>query len=331
MKKKYDSRKYKKSMYSHRDHKRIDLIELDGYYLFTYVNDWFFKAHANSKNCGKTYKDIIKSKESNEKLETHITAKDFIENWNCENPFDQLLLALLAYNKENKSTLMMDVGCLYGLESLKYARFCRGINMEVTHIAIDPGLGGELAKFNFENNGYDDIKFFPYAASDFDGYVQLNYEIGNNENNRIINPQYTERSFSKVVRSVALDTLINQIGDYENIFIKIDTQGAEHEVFNGLNETLRNKNVVGIFEFFPDGLVSRAQPHLLLESLIDNFILYDVGARRDRVVRIMPGEEKNIVEKARSGNFTWTDIAFIPKQREYIDILEKLLRKEVLF
>lgn len=314
-----------KLMNGGQSYERIDLVEIEGHFLFTYTNDWFYRARTTEKSRGKTYRDIVNYKNKNKYFATK-NVDEFIDNWNETIALDLLVLALLFKHSGGRQIGLIDVGCLYGLVSMDYAKFCKNYGVVPCHFAFDPGLAGNLTSSNFINNGYTNIKFYPYAISDFDGYVRLNYEIGNNEDSRIVNPGKTVFSFNNVVKSIRLDTFLKDYPDLNSIFVKIDTQGAEKDVFEGLEQTLKQRTAAGIFEFAPGCLGSTSDSIFLLELFRENYYLYDVGARRNRLVRIHPGKELNIVNKASSGQYAWTDIVFIPKNMNCADVIERKLQ-----
>ncbi|NIQ16318.1 MAG: hypothetical protein GTO02_18585, partial [Candidatus Dadabacteria bacterium] len=89
---------------------------------------------------------------------------------------------------------------------------------------------------------------YPYAAGNYDGYLPIHAEPGENENNRIVNPQQYDFSVSRIKKGVSLDRFLDEINCDSDLFIKMDTQGAEPEVFEGLENTNKARKIAGILE-----------------------------------------------------------------------------------
>ena len=269
------------------DRENIDLVKIGSSLVFVYKSD-------------HTYSDIPEEDRgmgnisSSRALAAAAAApprrdlKDFIDNWQSPaTAFHRLLAHFLLYLPE---FFLVDIGCSYGLTAMDYAQFIRSFGRNNKVMAFDPGRAGDLAPYNFANNGYGDlIDFYPYAVSDHDGYALMFRESGHPEHNRIVNRWNHAEQFSRPVRSVSLDSFISTMNCTGPLVIKIDTEGAEHEVFSGMRKILGDRLVAGMTEFTPEALSSRIEPAIFLENLMETHILFDMGASHKRLTRLTKG------------------------------------------
>ena len=301
---------------------RIDLVEIDGFCLFVYMDDFFYRCVVRAEGKNRTPLAIKRAQQSTREIAgSGGSIDEFIAGWKSTEDADLLLLA--QFVKSGRPFTLLDVGCLYGRTALRYGRFLRTFSCQAPVLCFDPGNAGALAPCNFVNNGYPEFQFQPYAIGDVDGFVLMHLEVGQNENNRIINRAHARYATSRVVPARRLDSIMkDRDGD---IFVKIDTQGAEFEVFAGLSECIGRRTVAGLMEFFPAGLATRVRPETFLARLLETFIIFDIGAGHGRLERVTPQNAPLLVSKLKGQSFPYTDLLFFPQNMEGAEDLARRL------
>ena len=208
----------------------------------------------------------------------------------------------------------IEVGCNYGLELIRSSIEIKKKTNKYKILAFDPGEASSYVNRNLELNGLiNDVIFSPIAISDSNGVAELFGENDHSENNRLVN----DRPGSKVIGMVETDTLDNVIEEANNTFpivMKIDTQGAEYEVFKGGIETLKNRPSFIIAEFTPWALSSRIAPEIFLKELSEVFEIYDLGAKRDKCIQV--SDLDSFTRDVDAAPPLWTDILLLSKSHE---------------
>ena len=120
-------------------------------------------------------------------------------------------------------------------------------------IAFEPGIAGELLPYNVELNGLQDTVTVERLAVSFASLPTLFfYEAGNSEDSRILERKTIyKRTKALTVRCTTVDDYL--AAHHLDCFpiVKIDTQGAEPDVLEGMQQTRTAKPVPIILEFSP--------------------------------------------------------------------------------
>jgi FkbM family methyltransferase len=107
-------------------------------------------------------------------------------------------------------------------------------------------------KKNVAINGYSNVVCIQKAVSNSNGKLRLYLSENNKGDHRIY--ESSEKRESIEIESVTLDDYFKEF-TRKISFIKIDTQGADGFVFQGMTDLLkRNDDVVIMSEFWPIGL-----------------------------------------------------------------------------
>src|SRR5215204_4040457 len=209
----------------------VDLIELGPFMNLVYTDDrWYTNFPDIYKN--KSIYDLAKHQKPAADPIGDIDA--FIAGFDIR---DQPFRFLLAhYAKTFPNFTFCDIGAQYGTSAMSTCLFLRSLASNVKILAFEPGLASALTPLNFINNRFPEITFVPAAVGPVDGYVVLHRELGESENNRIVNPAHdTKRgSISLPVKCVRLDTILKEQGAFGPTVAKIDTQGGEPGVILGM-------------------------------------------------------------------------------------------------
>ncbi len=151
-----------------------------------------------------------------------------------ENEYEKFSLQILKNNLDAKK-VFLDIGSHYGAYSL-YAAKSVG-----SHVyALEPvNENFELLNLNVKTNKLDNlIKTYNYAASDHNGTDEFNIPWASDSAGFYEHPN-AETIKKQKVEVVEIDKIF---GDKQVDFIKIDTEGHEVSVLNGLQKTLKNNS-----------------------------------------------------------------------------------------
>jgi FkbM family methyltransferase len=294
---------------------RIDLVSNGAFKNFMYMDDL---AYTNIPAPQRNQGDLSSSQALQDRAcIKQLDLDKYLRTWYpSEGDFEHRLLA--HFLKHLPDFMAVDVGCQYGTSAMSTARFIQSFGKGNPILAFDPGKAGQLAHFNIVNNGFEEmIRFFPYAVSDFNGFVLLFQEPGHSENNRIVNRVDRKKDIAKPVRSVRLEDFLKAEGHSGPVFIKIDTQGAEYEVFKGLGALMTEGMTAGITEYTPWALASRIDPLTFLEKLVSTHLVLNLGCDHrpdiDPLLSIEAIGLSNFSKAIDDSPSRWTDLLFIPR------------------
>lgn len=143
--------------------------------------------------------------------------------------------------KNSNGSIFIDVGANIGTYSLALSS-----NFE-TILAFEPHpVVNKVLSLNKEINGFDNINIQPYGLSNIDAEVTLYEPIRNAGGSSL---EHTGSGMSYTVKIKHASTIINQLKHDNNVsFIKMDVEGHELKVMQGLKETLINDKPVVAFE-----------------------------------------------------------------------------------
>jgi FkbM family methyltransferase len=171
-----------------------------------------------------------------------------------------------------KNSIVIDVGANIGYYTLIFAKIV-GKNGRV--YAFEPAPSNFcLLKKNVEFNGFTNVELVQKAASNKTGQIKL-FVTDDAGDNRIYDSDDNRKSVR--IDATTLDDFFQN--DQALSFVKIDTQGADAAVVQGMARLMHyNKNVRILTEFWPFGLASFGiEPKQYLTMLTDNgFKLYNV-------------------------------------------------------
>jgi len=158
------------------------------------------------------------------------------------------LLVNLLYERE----LFIDVGAHHGFFTILQAT----ANKCTRVLAFEPAPDNcEVIKRNIELNKFDNIELFNCAVSDQDGTADFN--IATRSSHCSFHKHHISGFTDKIpVKTVALDSVIKP-GSYKSIVVKIDTEGHEIHVLDGMKHLLQDTEDIRLFiEFNPSCLIN---------------------------------------------------------------------------
>jgi FkbM family methyltransferase len=174
---------------------------------------------------------------------------------------------------------VVDAGANQGLYALLFSGLV-GPSGAVLAFEPEPDMFASLIQ-NCQANSASNIQCFELALGSTAGTGTLHRSLVHGGDNRI-----AVGLSEKIAKSIEIKiaTLDEVVGTRKVDFLKMDVQGWEWEVFNGMDQVLRNnQNLQIYFEFWPQGLKNAgSNPSDLLTFLI---------SRGFRLSRMLAGRE----------------------------------------
>lgn len=203
------------------------------------------------------------------KLFTHDPASDLVSaQLHREKIWELHETRLILENLEN-TRAFVDIGANIGYYSLIVARQLSDAGL-VKAFEPDP-RNFSLLQQNIEQNQLNNIEAFNLALSDHDGELSLFLSEDNKGDHRSYAGNEDRQAVTVSCRRG--DTLLGTCDRID--FVKMDTQGAEQRIVEGLMETLLHsrKNLKMIVEFWPWGLRQNGGNCFELLNLLDRLDL----------------------------------------------------------
>ena len=221
------------------------------------------------------------------------------------------LEAKIMEEKITAGSIVVDVGANIGLHTLNMARIV-GNTGQVFAFEPDPS-NFEILRKNVKINNYQNIILEEKAVGDKHGRVTL-YQSDHPGNHRLF-PQTKQAKGEVEVELTSLDKYFIDSNLAEKInFIKIDVEGLEFSVLNGMKNILKNnKKIKILFEFMPKNIIEVGfVPIDLLNYITSNdFKLYCIDEKTKKLLHVSNNEE--ILKLCSSTNNTISRNLFCEK------------------
>lgn len=196
-----------------------------------------------------------------------------------------------------KGMTVVDIGAHWGYYTTLAAELSGGTG-KVFAFEPNPNNYSLLIK-NIETNGYTNVTATQKAVSDKVGIAELFLAQGNSGDHRIYNPGNDRESIQ--IETVSLDEFFKDKNEQIDL-IKIDTQGAEMAILQGMDNIIKeNTDLTIITEFWPMSLKKFGySPEEYLNRLIEyGFKLFHIDEQTQKVesvdvdgcMRICPNEK----------------------------------------
>jgi FkbM family methyltransferase len=180
------------------------------------------------------------------------------------------LLVLQAVSELQKTRIFLDIGANVGQHSLYLSQFCKKV------LAFEPNTE-ILPRFekNISLNDIQNIRIFPLALGDADKSAVL-YKSNESGDNSLLNSYGrvdARRSMDVQVRSG--DKLLSDNEVQEGIdLVKIDVEGVERTVLEGLRKTLQANRPIMLMEMSYAGQQQFGNADVFAGSFPDNYVFY---------------------------------------------------------
>lgn len=229
---------------------------------------------------------------------------------NRDDPAISAALAMGAYERRETELFrrlvrpgmtVLDVGANLGLYTVIAARLA-GPSGRV--VAFEPSAeNAALLRRNVEGNGLAWVVCERIALSDREGEVRLHVSAENKGEHTIL-PGVIEEAAAETVPTTTLDRYLEGHGIGRVDLVKIDIQGAEPIVLDGMRETLATLAPALFVEFYPHGIRKAGRdPLALLATLASHgYSLSHVDQMTGEVRPV--GDPDRFVRGFRGGAYT---------------------------
>lgn len=174
----------------------------------------------------------------------------------------------------------IDVGAKYGLSAITVARYIQACGHRNPVIAFEPGAAADLIGRNLAVNHLESTVILELTAvSDGCGETVIYSEPDHPEDNHIIRRNIDRHFDTRTVPTVSLDAYAELKGILAPLVVKVDTQGAEWEVWKGMQRLVQSRPVTLMTEFTPWTFEGRAQPTQFLRELAEHFHIVDINRK----------------------------------------------------
>ncbi|MBL8230315.1 MAG: FkbM family methyltransferase [Bryobacterales bacterium] len=302
--------------------RQVDLVDFGQLRVFMYIDDEGYRSLApeyKNQPCGPVDRDLA---------EPAISPGE-----RYANAYEPLISTILSHYWVNQLDFTyFDIGCQYGTSAMAVAQMIMASRQKNLVYAFDPGTAGTLVPANLRLNRMQDrVIFEPVAISNHDLPAIVYSELGQSENNRIVNRDLRTESISRVVGCKRVDQMIEERAITSHLIVKLDTQGAEPEVFRGMRYALASRLVTCVSEFVPEAIGTRTDPAEWLRRLAEDFLVFDII---DNDMYIKPSHKLFHIPEERVRAFVsevarrspaYTDVVLVPKQLPAIGSLVERL------
>lgn len=235
----------------------------------------------------------------------------------------------------------LDIGCQYGHESILAGEYIkkRGYGNQIH--CFDSGQAGMLMPFNIMLNELEHcITFHRIAISNTSKPLIMYYEPGYSEHNRFVNPDSSasgSTTLSYPIESTTLDDfcLQNNINNY--VVAKMDTEGSEPFILEGMRKIIEAHPMTFITEYNPYNFAENYGIDHLNYLLNGNYLI-DIGelqgAERgcEREAFVIPEARlAEYVEYIKRKDSVWADILVLPHTLPFVEELLSLVSGECPF
>jgi len=173
-----------------------------------------------------------------------------------------------------EGAVFLDIGANIGAISIPVRK--QRADCTVVCVEAAPWLNDYLGK-NLELNGFGDIRKINKALYHTDNEILNFYSPSEKFGKGSLSPVYTDQAVK--VCTVTVDTLLKELHLPKVDFIKVDVEGYEYAVFQGMEQLLSGKTPPDIFFEFEDwaeqaaGVTPGSAQRLLLDKGYELFTL----------------------------------------------------------
>ena len=206
---------------------------------------------------------------------------------------------------------LIDVGCHYGILSSELAAFVKQRGKPGRIRAFDCGPAGELAARNFKLNGVDGIvSFEKKAVAGAAGPLSVFYDPAHTEDCHV-NVRKHGRYSSYEADAVTLDGYL--AGREEKFIVKIDCQGAEMLVFDGMKSVMERGPVI-VTELVPEIAEDMGKDWIgFFEARSGDYLLVAME-EGGPAYEVPPGSLNHLRARLLGTENRYCDILMVPRQ-----------------
>ena len=250
-------------------------------------------------------------------IRIYVNGSDAVATADLEgsDPIDLLTRAIDVIVEQNKIVVAVDVGCNYGIQLCRLAKYICSASRDHKIFALDPGTASALVPFNLlKNNLFFDVEFIRAAASSKIGSLEIYTSDNNSLNDSIL--QLPDQKLSWIAAAVTLEFILDSIKPSVDgpVIVKIDTQGADPEVLLGAGKYL--PQLIFISELTPWASAKRVDLSGFLNDLMKTHVLYNLAT--DRSTQVFIADVDTFLDNVYRTAPYWTDILGVPRKFEFL-------------
>jgi FkbM family methyltransferase len=188
-----------------------------------------------------------------------------------------------------------------------------------------------LLKRSVEVNRLSDMTLcINAAATDETGKVIFHQPINNSPScsllrEAMMRPGITDTQ-SVIVDGIKIDDFIKTTRSAPGLLIKIDTEGADFKVLDGMQQTMTNRVCTIQIEYFPTPMESYTNPIQRLLELAGDYHLLDSGDNAKTILDPTEAGIRAFTEKTKQRPLPATDILMIAKKLPgSIDLRDRII------
>jgi FkbM family methyltransferase len=289
----------------------VRLVEIAGLYLLYYSTDHAFTHVMQDPRARLITPDQIKTA-------WHPGDADIDIAWALEG-MGLFSLASIHYWRHNIDFDYVDVGANVGLTVLGQSVFYKRCNKTNKAYAFEPGEVFPLLERSVKLNRIEDMTTCVRAAlSDCAGSARF-YSTPAQFAASSLLVEATGRpgvvaSEETVVETMSFDGFVSRMRPAPGLLVKIDAEGADFRVLDGMRQTLFDRLCTIQIELYPALVDSYTNCVDRLSSLTADFVLIDVGLTPFSQIRPEVAEITSFVTDVRLRTDPATDLFLIPKK-----------------
>jgi FkbM family methyltransferase len=240
-------------------------------------------------------------------------------------------LASIHYWRNGLDFDYVDVGANVGLTTIAQSVFFKRCDKANKTYAFQPGRVFSLLERSVKLNRIDDMTTcHPVALTDRDGLAKFYLTPAQTAASSLL-VEATERpgvvtSIETVVETIKFDHFANRMRPAAGLLAKIDAEGADFNVLDGMRQTLANRVCTIQIELYP----ALADPYTncvdRLHSLAADFVLIDVGASPPVEIGSERSDIMTFVNDVRKRAVPATDVFLVPKKLpRFADLVRRII------
>lgn len=317
--------------------KNIDIVSYFGDLYFWYTKDksydWIDLGGDTIKNYQLSERDFsspeIITSDLNEEYESYNLHKPYLPEMELKN-----FLFLYLWLHQIDFTYC-DIGANMGTTTIPCAKFFQRHQQDNKIVSFEPGIVYDLLKHSIKINGVSDLVTLEnLAVGDRNSSVVIKSLLEHSESNSSIDfrefcPDLRLAS-CQLVESVRLDEYITQKQIKNSLVVKIDTEGNDWQVIQGMEKLIPRQVVIMIVEYTPALLRKYIEPEQVLYYLHEEYILLNMLTLTScpHWKCSLIGDDidafKKFAQEVEGFSRGWTDVLAL---RRDLPNLDKLIRK----
>ena len=296
----------------------VSLVEIAGLYLFYFQDD-----HAFAHMLGDPRARVINPVDA--RVTWNPGDLDWRTAWDVTG-VGIFSLASIHYWRNGIDFDYVDIGANVGLTTIAQGVFYKRCGTTTMVYAFEPGEVFSLLHAAVGINQIDDITVCVRAAvSDQAGRVEFHLTPAQSPASSLLRAAVSRpgvvRSKSIFVDAITFDGFAKQLRPAPGLLAKIDAEGADFKVIDGMHHVLSDRTCTMQIELYPALADAYCDPVSKLRELTEDFDMIDVGAKPYQIIGSEAASVAAFVKRVREQQTPTTDILLVPKKLTSADEL----------